>query len=101
MIWWRGLGFLAVLGGMVPALGAAGLAIALGYEPTGFFTVGALAAGAFCWIFGRKLNAPTSTATGQRVAVRYPHSLLSIPMQYWAFLWWILAVLAVIAALGR
>ncbi len=101
MIWWRGWGFLAVPGGMVPALGAASLANALGFEPTGFFAAGALVAGAFCWIFGRKLNAPTSNAAGQWVAVRYPHSLLSIPMQYWAFLWWILAVLAVIAALGR
>ncbi len=89
MIIWSGWGILAVLLGVLGALGGSALGLAVTGTGTGQNLGGALglgSAGVAIWYLGQRLNQPWSgfdERTGQPVQIANRHRLFFVPMQYW------------------
>jgi hypothetical protein len=108
MIIWRGWGILVLLiAALFQWLGYA-ISSGLGYGPLegdaqiiGYLLF--LPAAVLLWFLGRYLNKPkvyTDKATGQQVYSKGGrHSLFYIPIEYWAFIYVLLAIILTIVQL--
>jgi hypothetical protein len=100
MIIWRGLGFLVVLVTGACVFAGSLLANKLGGE--GLWNNAAwpaaaslFAAGALCWLLGRRLNKPASKEAGDHRRA-WTHDLFFVRMEWWAFPLAAVAVAAVV-----
>jgi len=102
MIFFSGWGIL-----FVPAMAIVGFVVAVvvgattGLDENVGFTVGGIVAAGLCWWLGTKLNDPSGDRvlvdknSGKEVRIKSRHSLMFLPVQYWAFI--IFAVFLVLA----
>ncbi|HEY4108223.1 hypothetical protein [Puia sp.] len=92
MIFWKGLGILAlVIAVLVGALFSL-LFDKIGWSEDLGAAVGALVSATIIWFTGTRLNSPAKARvlidkqTGREITVKPNHSLFFIKLQYWAFI---------------